>query len=39
MLEMVKTVQRRILYAMYKMGMGSDKSYKKSARIAGEGNG
>ncbi|HKL61158.1 MAG TPA: DNA gyrase subunit A, partial [Acholeplasma sp.] len=32
----LKPVQRRILYAMYKMGMGSDKSYKKSARIAGE---
>lgn len=32
----LKPVQRRILYAMYKMGMGSDKPYKKSARIAGE---
>lgn len=32
----LKPVQRRILYAMYKMGMGSDKAYKKSARIAGE---
>lgn len=32
----LKPVQRRILYAMYKMGMFSDKPYKKSARIAGE---
>jgi topoisomerase-4 subunit A len=32
----LKPVQRRILYAMYKMGMTSNKAYKKSARIAGE---
>ncbi len=32
----LKPVQRRILYAMYKMGMQSDKPYKKCARIAGE---
>jgi topoisomerase-4 subunit A len=32
----LKPVQRRILYAMYKMGMFNDKPYKKSARIAGE---
>jgi topoisomerase IV subunit A len=32
----LKPVQRRILYGMYKMGMMSDKPYKKSARIVGE---
>lgn len=32
----LKPVQRRILYAMYKMGMHANKPYKKSARIAGE---
>jgi topoisomerase-4 subunit A len=32
----LKPVQRRILYAMYKMGMTSSAPYKKSARIAGE---
>lgn len=32
----LKPVQRRILYAMYKMGMTSNAPYKKSARIAGE---
>ncbi len=32
----LKPVQRRILYAMNKMGMNSNKPYKKSARIAGE---
>lgn len=32
----LKPVQRRILYAMYKLGMSPDKPYKKSARIAGE---
>lgn len=32
----LKPVQRRILYAMYKMGMFNDKPFKKSARIAGE---
>ncbi len=32
----LKPVQRRILYGMYKMGMFSNKPYKKSARIVGE---
>ncbi len=32
----LKPVQRRILYGMFKMGMLSDKPYKKSARIVGE---
>ena len=32
----LKPVQRRILYAMYTLGMFSNKPYKKSARIAGE---
>lgn len=32
----LKPVQRRILFAMYKLGMFADKPYKKSARIAGE---
>ena len=32
----LKPVQRRILYAMQQMGITSTKSYKKSARIAGE---
>ncbi len=32
----LKPVQRRILYAMNKMGMNSNSPYKKSARIAGE---
>ena len=32
----LKPVQRRILYAMYDMGMRADSSYKKSARIVGE---
>ncbi|MGI6782233.1 MAG: DNA topoisomerase IV subunit A [Acholeplasmataceae bacterium] len=32
----LKPVQRRILYAMYEMGMFQNKPYKKSARIAGE---
>ncbi|MCA9383884.1 DNA gyrase subunit A [Candidatus Dojkabacteria bacterium] len=32
----LKPVQRRILYAMYKSGFTSDKSYKKSARTVGE---
>lgn len=32
----LKPVQRRILYAMYRLGMFSDKPYKKSARIVGE---
>jgi len=29
----LKPVQRRILYAMHALGMGSTKPYKKSARI------
>ncbi|OED58664.1 DNA topoisomerase IV subunit A [Acholeplasma laidlawii] len=32
----LKPVQRRILYAMGQMGLAFNKSYKKSARIAGE---
>lgn len=32
----LKPVQRRILYAMHALGMGSTKPYKKSARIVGE---
>jgi len=32
----LKPVQRRILYAMYDMGMRPDAPYKKSARIVGE---
>lgn len=32
----LKPVQRRILYGMYKMGLLSNKPYKKSARIVGE---
>ncbi len=32
----LKPVQRRILYAMYDMGLRADSSYKKSARIVGE---
>ncbi len=32
----LKPVQRRILYAMYKMGVFSEKPYRKSARITGE---
>ncbi len=32
----LKPVHRRILYAMYDMGMRSDSAYKKSARIVGE---
>ena len=32
----LKPVQRRILYAMYELGLTSDKSYKKSARTVGE---
>ena len=32
----LKPVQRRILYAMYDMGIRADTSYKKSARIVGE---
>ncbi|MCC6146890.1 MAG: DNA topoisomerase 4 subunit A [Anaerolineaceae bacterium] len=32
----LKPVQRRILYAMYDMGLRADSAYKKSARIVGE---
>ena len=32
----LKPVHRRILYAMYDMGLRADSSYKKSARIVGE---
>lgn len=32
----LKPVHRRILYAMYDMGITSDKAHKKSARIVGE---
>jgi DNA gyrase subunit A len=32
----LKPVHRRILYAMYDLGMRSDSPYKKSARIVGE---
>ncbi len=32
----LKPVQRRLLYAMYDMGLRADSPYKKSARIVGE---
>lgn len=32
----LKPVQRRILYAMYRLGMFSNRPYRKSARIVGE---
>jgi topoisomerase-4 subunit A len=32
----LKPVQRRILYAMYRLGLFSNKAYKKSARIVGD---
>src|SRR5664280_3166155 len=32
----LKPVQRRILYAMYDMGLRSESDFKKSARIVGE---
>ncbi|HRT69050.1 MAG TPA: DNA topoisomerase IV subunit A [Bacilli bacterium] len=32
----LKPVQRRILFAMYKLGLFSNKPYKKSARIVGD---
>ncbi len=32
----LKPVQRRILFAMYRLGIFSNKPYKKSARIVGE---
>ena len=32
----LKPVQRRVLYAMYDMGLRQEASYKKSARIVGE---
>ncbi|EKD88283.1 MAG: hypothetical protein ACD_34C00634G0001, partial [uncultured bacterium] len=31
----LKPVQRRLLYAMYDMGIRPDSAYKKSARIVG----
>ena len=34
----LKPVQRRILYAMYDMGIRADTAYKKSARIVGAGH-
>ena len=32
----LKPVQRRILFAMYKLGLYSNKPFKKSARIVGD---
>ncbi|HNS39138.1 MAG TPA: DNA gyrase subunit A, partial [Promineifilum sp.] len=32
----LKPVQRRILYAMYDMGLRPDQPYRKSARVVGE---
>ncbi|HIC98055.1 MAG TPA: DNA gyrase subunit A, partial [Aquificaceae bacterium] len=32
----LKPVQRRILYAMYEMGLSPDKPFRKSARVVGE---
>ncbi len=32
----LKPVHRRILYAMYDLGLGPDKAHKKSARVVGE---
>jgi len=32
----LKPVQRRILFAMHKLGLNQDKPYKKSARIVGD---
>ena len=32
----MKPVHRRILFAMHELGMGSDKPYKKSARLVGD---
>ena len=32
----LKPVQRRILYAMYDMGLRANSAHKKSARIVGE---
>ncbi|MFN3821678.1 MAG: DNA gyrase subunit A, partial [bacterium] len=32
----LKPVHRRILYGMNELGLGSDKPYKKSARIVGD---
>ena len=32
----LKPVHRRILYAMYDMGVRANSAYKKSARIVGE---
>ncbi|MEM0215807.1 MAG: DNA gyrase subunit A, partial [Archaeoglobaceae archaeon] len=32
----LKPVQRRILYAMFEMGLRSDRQFRKCARIVGE---
>lgn len=32
----LKPVHRRILYAMFDMGLGADKAYRKTARIVGD---
>lgn len=32
----LKPVQRRILFAMFKLGLGANKAHKKSARIVGD---
>merc|ERR1711939_1219655 len=32
----LKPVQRRILYAMYELGLTSDRPYRKCARVVGE---
>ena len=32
----LKPVQRRILFAMFKLGLASNKPFKKSARIVGD---
>src|SRR5436853_2089073 len=32
----LKPVHRRILYTMHELGMGSDRSYSKSARVVGD---
>ena len=32
----MKPVHRRVLYGMYELGVFSNRSYKKSARIVGE---
>src|SRR3989442_7707296 len=35
----LKPVHRRILYGMYELGLTSDKAYRKSAKIVGDGLG